>query len=179
MLLSKHKVRCLILLGGMLGIVPAQDGTSLLPRTLDSIKRHNFVVLSVGIISDRVPADLITRLNSIQTQPPRQMRIYLTQSDFIGDMYRDFNFLVNDKQVNAIIIWPCPATQDPIMIKKICRMSKMKQIPVIAFSEDWLVNGALMYIKDSDNLTIVVNEAVREQMNYPISENELYTLIYQ
>jgi ABC-type uncharacterized transport system substrate-binding protein len=155
----------------------AQEDTVPISKVIESIKNNNFTVFTVGILSDGIPQDVINDLVRLQTAPPRQMKIYLTQSYLMKDIFYDFTYLINDKKAQAIIIWPSKLMKDESMMKKISTMSKRKKIPVIALQESWLEYGAMMYIKNPDDLTLVVNEKIREYMNYPIAEKSLYKIV--
>ncbi|MBO8183792.1 MAG: hypothetical protein H0Z28_13560 [Archaeoglobus sp.] len=139
-------------------------------KVISCIKKFNFVVLTLGIMSDGLPQDVIARLSQLQTAPPRSMRIYVTQSQFAGDIFNDFTILVNEKRVNAILIWPSKTMSDGFIIKNICKMSKLKKIPLFVMQDGWLENGALVYFKDFSTMEIVVNEQVRQVLNFPINE---------
>lgn len=150
-------------------------------RVIECVKSFNFVVLKAGILSDGVSKDVISKLENLRVTPPRSMYIYITQSQFASDIFEDFTTLVNNKEVDVIIIWPSKTMQDKLVIRRICQMSKMKKVPIIALQEGWIEEGAMMYFKNfgEDKVDIVVNETVREVMNFPIQENPLYNLIRQ
>lgn len=94
----------------------------------------------------------------------------MTQSQFAGDIFNDFTTLVNEKKVNAILIWPSKTMADEFVIKNICKMSKLKRIPIFVMQEGWLERGAMVYFKDLSTMEIVVNEQVRQVLNFPINE---------
>ncbi|MBO8130578.1 MAG: hypothetical protein H0Z29_03550 [Candidatus Marinimicrobia bacterium] len=149
-------------------------------KVIKTIKQLNFVIITLGILSDGLPDNVINRLAQLQTAPPRSMRIYVTQSKLIaGDIFNDFTVLVNEKQCNAIFVWPSEAMSDPFIIKNICKMSKLKKIPLIVMQEGWLENGALIYIKNTEPVEIVVNEQVRQVLNFPINESPDYIITKQ
>jgi len=58
-------------------------------------------------------------------------------------------------------------------------MSKLKKIPLIVMQEGWLENGALIYIKNIEPVEIVVNEQVRQVLNFPINESPNYIITKQ
>ncbi len=144
-----------------------------------TIKNFNFVTTTIGILSDGVSNNVIKQLTAIQTAPPRALRIYLTQSEVIWKVFDDFMFLINEKGVEAIVIWPSKMMSDVDNIKKICTMSKRKKIPIIALQKGWLEEGATVYINFEDGIKVYVNEAVRSVLNYPIAERPEYQLIKQ
>jgi ABC-type uncharacterized transport system substrate-binding protein len=116
----------------------------------------------------------------LQAAPPRSMRIFLTNSKNVWDIQRDFTFLVNDKKVEAIIIWPSPYMDDVSLIKNICNMSKRKKIPIISLVPGWLEHGAVAQIDYDNEIKVTVNEQVRAVMNYPIAtETSAYQLVQQ
>lgn len=148
-------------------------------QVITTIKQFNFVTTSLGILSDGVSDGLVKQLTALQTAPPRALRIYLTQSNTIWKIFDDFTFLVNEKAVEAILIWPSKAISDPNDIRKICMMSKKKRIPIIALQKGWLEEGATAYISFDNGVKVYVNEQVRSVLNFPIAERPEYELIKQ
>lgn len=168
---------CMLLFVGGQEPVWAQDFP--LDKLIATIKGFNFTTTSIGILSEKVSDDVVQQLVSLQTAPPRSLRIYLTQSNVIWEVFDDFTFLVNNKKVDAIVIWPADMMNDPSTIKKICTMSKRKKIPVIALQPEWLAVGATAYIEFNAGVQVHVNEQIRSILNYPIAEQAIYQLIKQ
>ena len=148
-------------------------------KAIEVIKNFNFVVLTLGILSDGVPDGLTDQLSKMQTAPPRSMRIYLTQNKKLWDIYNDFTFLTNEKAVNAILIYPSAGMGDAVLIDKICQMSKRKKIPIIAMQDGWLEKGAAVVIEEASSPRIKVNEQVCQVLNFPIAERPIYQLVRQ
>lgn len=101
-------------------------------------------MFKAGIITDGLTRNEIDHLTQLQTAPPRQMHIFVTQSDFILDMYRDFTCLETDLGVDVIIIYPAGIARDTDFIKKICMMSRRKKVPVVAMEDAWIDSGAML-----------------------------------
>ena len=145
-----------------------------LGQVIASLKSHNFAILQAGILTTGITTTEAEALVSIQTQPPRQMRIFATQSNMIYDIYQDFTFLVNEKKVNAIIVYPSHVSKDPSFIKKISMMSRQKKIPVIAMEDSWVNSDAMLVYTQSPEPTLHVNEKVRALMKYPINDDKMF-----
>jgi len=157
-------------------VIQAQDEIPY-ENSIASIKRFNFVVTTLGILSFGIDQDVLDKLYDLQFAMPRQLRILVTQSQMKKELFRDFTFLVNQKDVEAILIWPSEAMADKNIIKKICTMSKKKKIPIFVMQEGWMEQGAMVEFKLSGTTTVVVNEQVRSYMNFPIAENDYYLLV--
>ncbi|MCF7804450.1 MAG: hypothetical protein K9N46_09430 [Candidatus Marinimicrobia bacterium] len=150
--------------------VPVKD-------VIDTIKNFNFITLRLGIISTGVSEETIEELTALQSALPRSMEIFITQSKYIGDMFEDFTFLVNRKQVDAVLIWPSKGTKNVTLIKKVCKMSKMKKVPVITLYEPWLNEGAAAFIQASpDGIKVIENSVITNAMKFPIAEKPLYAI---
>ena len=137
-------------------------------KTIEGLKTQNWSILTLGVLAseDLSPED-IAALQAMQTAQPRQMRIYVTQSDFIRDVYRDFTFLAQKKQVNAVLIWPSELGNDETFQTKICQISKRMKIPIVALQDGWIEKGALLQFDNvSAQPNIEVNQKVCEIMNY-------------
>ncbi len=158
----------MVLLG--LTTVFAQDELSRVESAITSIKGHNFRVLNLGVLANSGLSERdLSALRKIQTAPPRQMRVLVTQSDFVGDVYRDFTFLTREKQVNAVLVWPSDLGSNPKFQKKICQMSKRMKIPVIALQPGWVEQGAILqFIEEKGSTTVHVNEKSCEIMHYSV-----------
>ena len=146
-------------------------------NAIASIKRFNFVVTTLGVLSFGIDQDKLDKLYNLQFAMPRQLRILVTQSNMKKELFRDFTFLVNQKDVEAILIWPSEEMEDKNIIKKICTMSKKKKIPIFVMQEGWTEQGAMVEFKSSGTTTVIVNEQVRSYMNFPIAENDYYSLV--
>ena len=147
-------------------------------KVVENLKAFNFGIISAGILTDGLSNDEIKKIEQLQFAPPRQMKFYVTQSQYMRDIFQDFTYLINEKKVNAIIIWPSKTMTEKSIMKKIGERSKKKKIPLIVMQEGWLEYGAMLYFKDGEKLTIEINEAVRSVIDYPIPENpDKYTLI--
>ena len=162
-----------ILIGG--NSLQAKDAVTL-ENVISSLKSHNFMILQIGVLTGGLSQFEVSELTKFQVAPPRQMRIFATQSSMIYDMYQDFTYLVNEKQVNAVIIYPSSVSRDPSFIKKICMMSRQKKIPVIAMEDDWVGSDAMLVYTDGDTPTLHVNEQVRALMNYPLNGDKLFAV---
>lgn len=157
-------------------IIQAQDDIPY-EDSIASIKRFNFVVTTLGVLSFGIDQDKLDKLYNLQFAMPRQLRILVTQSNMKKELFRDFTFLVNQKDVEAILIWPSEEMEDKNIIKKICTMSKKKKIPIFVMQEGWTEQGAMVEFKSSGTTTVIVNEQVRSYMNFPIAENDYYSLV--
>ena len=157
-------------------VLKAQDEIPF-ENSIESIKRFNFVVTTLGILSFGIDEDKLDKLKDLQFAMPRQLQIFVTQSQLMKELFHDFTFLVNKKGVEAILIWPSEAMEDKKIIKKICIMSKKKKIPVFVMQEGWTDQGAMIEFKSSETMTVVVNEQVRSYMNFPIAANDYYSLV--
>ncbi|MCF7802302.1 MAG: hypothetical protein K9N34_09835 [Candidatus Marinimicrobia bacterium] len=153
----------------------AQDAVTL-ANVIASLKSHNFMILQVGVLTGGLSQAEVSELTELQIAPPRQMQILATQSTMIYDMYQDFTYLVNDKQVNAVIIYPSKISRDPSFIKKIGMMSRQKKIPVIAMEDAWVGSGAMLVYTHGETPTLHVNEQVRAVMKYPLSSDKLFAV---
>lgn len=163
----------LIFMGG--NNLQAQN-TVTLENVITSLKNHNFMILQVGVLTGGLSKNEVSELTQLQVTPPRQMRIFATQSLMIYDMYKDFTYLVNEKQVNAIIIYPSRVSSDPSFIKKICMMSRQKKIPLIAMEEAWVGSDAMLVYTDGETPMLHVNEKVRALIKYPLSGDKLFAV---
>ncbi len=157
-------------------VIQAQDEIPY-ENSIASIKRFNFVVTTLGVLSFGIDQNELDKLYDLQFAMPRQLRILVTQSKMKQELFRDFTFLVNQKNVEAILIWPSEDMEDKNIIKKICTMSKKKKIPIFVMQGGWTEQGAMVEFKSSGTTTVVVNEQVRLYMNFPIAENEYYLLV--
>lgn len=157
-------------------VIQAQDEIPY-ENSIESIKRFSFAVLTLGILSFGIDQDKLDKLHDLQFAKPRQLRILVTEARMTRELFRDFTFLVNKKDVEAILIWPSVAMEDKNIIKKICTMSKKKKIPIFVMQEGWTDQGAMVEFKSSGTRTVVVNEQVRSYMNFPIAENDYYSLV--
>ncbi len=146
-----------------------------------AVKTQNFYVQTLGVlVAGSLSSEDVAALQAIQTAVPRQMRIFVTQNDFIKDVYRDFTFLAKDKQVNAILIWPNSGAADPEFQSKICMMSKRMKVPVIGLQNGWLENGAILQVDAGTSPpSVLVNQRVCEIMNYTANEINGYATIKQ
>jgi len=165
-----------ILIATNLAVIQAQDEIPY-RNSIESIKRFNFVVTTLGILSFGIDPDKLDKLNKLQFAMPRQLRILVTQSRLGKDVFLDFTFLVNQKGVEAILIWPSADMENASIIKKICTMSKRKKIPIFVMQEGWTDQGAMVEFIFSEKTTVVVNEQVRSYMNFPIADNDYYSLV--
>lgn len=148
-----------------------------LADVIASLKSHNFAILELGVLTTGLSPDQIAELVGVQTKPPRQMKIFATQSTMIYDIYQDFTFLVNEKKVNAIVVLPSMISRDPSFIKKICLMSRQKKIPVIAMESAWVNSDAMLVYTEEPEPTLHVNQKVQELMKYPINGDKLFKLV--
>ncbi len=174
----------LILLGAMLLLSPmtqyAQGQDIDVDNVITAIKHFNFKTMKLGILTTGISNHTVRQLQELQTAMPRSLEIFATQSTEATSVYRDFTFLINDKQVDAILVWPSPDLQSDITISKICTMSKHKKVPVIVLQEGWLEHGAVAYIyQDGGKITVAGNSLVQDVMGYPIAENDFYNLVSQ
>lgn len=157
-------------------VIQAQDEIPY-ENSIASIKRFNFVVTTLGILSFGIDQDILDKLYNLQFAMPRQLRILVTQSKMKKELFRDFTFLVNQQNVEAILIWPSEDMDDKNIIKKICTMSKKKKIPIFVMQGGWTEQGAMVEFKSSGTTTVEINEQVRSFMNFPIAENDYYLLV--
>ena len=147
-------------------------------EVIDTIKNMNFVTTTLGIVSNGIPEATVEELTSLQTAMPRQMRIYITESQAAREVFVDFTFLVNDKNVDAVLIWPSEKMNKKSVIKKMCYMSKTKKIPIIALDAGWLDEGAAAVITSNNGtVTVTENSVITKAMKFPIADKPDYTIV--
>lgn len=165
---------CALLLAGTQ--VQAQDVP--VKKVIDTIKNMNFKTMTLGIISNGVSDDIVQQLTDLQTELPRSMQIFITQSKDARDVFVDFTFLVNDKKADAILVWPSKDMNIKSVINKICMMSKQKKVPVLAMNEAWLEKGAAAWIQvDDDQIKITENSVITKAMDFPIADKPSYSIV--
>jgi len=149
-------------------------------NVITAIKHFNFKTMKLGILTTGISNSTVSQLQELQTAMPRSLEIFATQSTEATGAYKDFTFLVNDKQVDAVLVWPSPDLNSDITVSKICTMSKQKKVPVIVLQEGWLEHGAVAYIyQDGGKVTVAGNSLVQDVMGYPIADNDFYNLVSQ
>jgi|GEM_PF-2484337 len=147
-------------------------------EVINTIKNMNFSTLTLGVISNGLSQSTIDQLTALQTELPRHMKIFVTQSKAARDVFVDFTFLVNEKEVDTILIWPSEDLQTQRVIKKICHMSRMKKVPIIALNDSWLEEGAAVYIKtEGSDITVMENSVVTKAMKFTIMEKPNYDIV--
>jgi len=154
------------------GALQAQTELDQVSYAVEVMKGHNFSVLTMGVLASTSVSDADLQLiQQLQVAPPRQMRLLVTRSNFISDVYRDFTFLVREKQVNAILVWPGDLGADESFQKKICQMSQRMKVPVVGLQPGWVENGAILEF-DQASGTVHINAKACEVMGYVPAELE-------
>ena len=109
----------------------AQDAKYVnIETVVDELKKQNFFIFTLGILSDGLDETTVKKITDLQFAPPRQMQIFITQSAFIQDIYNDFTYLVRNKQVNAVLVWPSNTWDNKDFISKTAKMSQLSLIHI-------------------------------------------------
>jgi hypothetical protein len=148
-------------------------------KVIEELKKQNFFIFTLGILSDGLDEATVKKITDLQFAPPRQMQLFITQSAFIQDIYNDFTFLVRNKQVNAVLVWPSKTWDNKDFISKTAKMSQRLRVPIIAMQEGWLEEGAMLYFTDPASPKMIVNDKVAEVFKYPVNPNTGFTIEHQ
>lgn len=160
------------------GFIYNQDKYLPFNEAIRIVKSLNFTTFTAGIISFTATDAFVDSVKAMQIEPPRQMKLYIVRSEKSGELFRSFTKLVRELKVEIIFILPSEDTQDKQFIKKICTMSKKKKIPLIAFQDGWIEEGAMMVLtNDNDSVVISINDKMMNYFDYPLIDNKDYKII--
>jgi ABC-type uncharacterized transport system substrate-binding protein len=149
--------------------VPAEDSpANNVLSSIKALKIQNFFIQKLGVlVAGELSASEIQALENIQKDEPRQMRIFVTQSDLVSDVFKDFTFLARAQKVDAILVWPNEVWRQESFQTKICQMSMRTKVPVIALQPGWVDKGAILeFDYGLSGANLITNEKVCSIFNY-------------